>query len=202
LSEHDRTGVSGLPEYMELPMSVQLAILGLLQERNYHGYELKKCIEQRMGMWTDIKFGSIYHALGSLEHAGFVRKVKTSSIHGKPARSIYKITHDGKKEFETLLRKNILELHRIFLKEDIGIYFGGGLVPEEFDAVLASRIEMMNKIIDVLIEHRKHMDTYSPERARVAYLLVTHHITHLEVERDWFQRIRRELKTGKLYSDG
>ena len=183
-------------------MSVQLAILGFLRERNYHGYELKKSIEQRMGMWTDIKFGSIYHALNSLERAGFVRKVATSSAHGKPARSVYAITPAGKREFEALLHKNILDFHPVHLKEDIGIYFGGWLTLDDLDSILARRIKMLRNIINMLVDHRTHIDDYAPEQVRLGYWLITHHIKHLEVELEWFRRVRREIKTGRLYSNG
>ncbi len=47
-------------------MSTRLVILGFLRERSLHGYEIKQLIEDRMGDWTSIAFGSIYFALSKL----------------------------------------------------------------------------------------------------------------------------------------
>jgi DNA-binding PadR family transcriptional regulator len=44
-------------------MSTRLVILGLLRERSLHGYEIKHIIQDHMGDWTSIAFGSIYFAL-------------------------------------------------------------------------------------------------------------------------------------------
>ena len=59
----------------------------IVGEDDIVGYELKKAIQHQMGAWTDIKFGSIYHALNNLEKEGHVVKVSTSSEGGKPKRS-------------------------------------------------------------------------------------------------------------------
>lgn len=178
-------------------MSVQLTILGFLLERDYHGYELKKAIEWKMGAWTDIKFGSIYHALGQLERSGFVVKVSTSSEGGKPARSIYSITELGRDEFRRLLRDNITNLQRIYLKEDIGVYFSGKLEKEEFADILTQHINSLHELKELLQKHRAEIKRYAPHAVNLARLLVTRHIMHIEVELAWFQKIRVELLEGK-----
>jgi len=53
-------------------MSVRLVILGLLCDRPLYGYEIKQIIEEHMGDWTSIAFGSIYFALDKLAEEGFV----------------------------------------------------------------------------------------------------------------------------------
>ena len=179
-------------------MSVQLAILGLLRQRDYHGYELKKSIEYEMGAWTDIKFGSIYHALGILRKAGFVRKVATTRKGGKPERSVYGITGMGEDEFHRLIIDNILTVRRIFLKEDIGVYFGGMLEKEEFADILEKRICLLGKLKTQLVDHREEIERYAPLIVNLAKLLVTHHIMHIDAELEWFRKIREELLAGTL----
>ncbi|NQT33623.1 PadR family transcriptional regulator [bacterium] len=183
-------------------MAVQLAILGFLRERNYHGYELKKVIEKRMGSWTDIKFGSIYHALGNLEKSGALRKVSTTKDGAKPARSIYAITDTGREEFKTLLRENILDFQRTYLKEDIGVFFGGKLDRDEFMEILRKRIGMLVELRDMLKKHSREIEKLVPDCFNVARWLVMHHVMHLEVEVKWFRKIREEFETGKLYQSG
>ena len=52
-----------------------LAILGLLDETDLHGYELRKRLGDLPGMGLAVSFGSLYPALGRLEKAGHVKAV-------------------------------------------------------------------------------------------------------------------------------
>ena len=56
-------------------MSVRLVLLGLLLDGPKYGYELKHIIEDHMGDWTSIAFGSIYFALDKLSKEEFIEKV-------------------------------------------------------------------------------------------------------------------------------
>jgi DNA-binding PadR family transcriptional regulator len=56
---------------------IELAILGLLDENDLHGYELRKRLTDLLGMHLAISFGSLYPALGRLERAGYVKAVTT-----------------------------------------------------------------------------------------------------------------------------
>lgn len=76
-------------------MSTRLVILGLLRDQHLHGYEIKQIIEEHMGDWTSIAFGSIYFALGKLSEEGLIEKVATEKEGNRPSRSIYQITEGG-----------------------------------------------------------------------------------------------------------
>ncbi len=54
---------------------LELAILGLLQEQELHGYELKKRLADTLGPFPSVSFGSLYPALARLEAAGAVAVV-------------------------------------------------------------------------------------------------------------------------------
>ncbi len=54
---------------------LDLAILGLLEENDLHGYELRKRLGDLLGLRLAISFGSLYPALGRLEKAGLVKAV-------------------------------------------------------------------------------------------------------------------------------
>lgn len=63
---------------------IELAILGLLDDTDLHGYELRKRLTDLLGMHLVISFGSLYPALGRLERAGHVKAVTTRAA-GAPA---------------------------------------------------------------------------------------------------------------------
>src|SRR5918994_24253 len=54
---------------------IELAVLGLLDEHDLHGYELRKRLTELPGTPLSISFGSLYPALGRLERSGQVKAV-------------------------------------------------------------------------------------------------------------------------------
>ena len=58
---------------------LDLAILGLLEERDLHGYEIRRQLREHLGLLANVSFGSIYPALTRLERSGALAGQKTSS---------------------------------------------------------------------------------------------------------------------------
>jgi DNA-binding PadR family transcriptional regulator len=89
-----------------------MAVLGLLKEKDMHGYELKKRLADIFGVPTAVSFGSLYPALARLEAAGAVSAAgegpQASSAHVAERRTgrrkkVYSITAPGAKMFVDLL---------------------------------------------------------------------------------------------------
>jgi DNA-binding PadR family transcriptional regulator len=64
---------------------LELAVLGLLEEHDLHGYELRKRLSELLGLRLAISFGSLYPALGRLEKAGLVKAVSSHPAAAKPS---------------------------------------------------------------------------------------------------------------------
>lgn len=63
---------------------IELAILGLLDEADLHGYELRKRLGELPGTRVAVSFGSLYPALNRLEKAGHVKAVSERSAATPP----------------------------------------------------------------------------------------------------------------------
>jgi len=98
-------------------------------ERDHHGYEIRAQLRDRLGMWANVSFGSIYPALARLERDGDVevlanapvtkpsslstgslageraslRSIRTSPGLARRGRKVYRITEHGRETFEKLL---------------------------------------------------------------------------------------------------
>jgi len=96
-------------------------------ERDYHGYEVRTQLRDRLGIWANVSFGSIYPTLARLERRGCVeavpsesrigslstgslsgeraslRSLRTTPGLGRRGRKVYRITERGRQEFVTLL---------------------------------------------------------------------------------------------------
>ena len=107
---------------------LELAILGLLEEQELHGYEIRRRLREELGLVTNVSFGSLYPALSRLERAGAVVAVEddrhgstvpmTGSLtgewaalrarraatgRGRRGRKVYRLTDEGRRQFATLL---------------------------------------------------------------------------------------------------
>ena len=82
----------------------KLAVLGVLMEKNMHGYEVKKHIEERMGDYTDVKFGSVYYFLSSFLEDGYVQEEVDDDDSEKRT---YSITDKGKTYFRSIAKEEL-----------------------------------------------------------------------------------------------
>ena len=103
--------------------NVHIVILGLLCNEPLHGYEVKSIIEDHMGDWTDIKFGSIYFALSKLKEQGRVDIIPAHNCGNRPARKVYRITDKGREEYKRLLRALWTQGGQTLYALDIALFF-------------------------------------------------------------------------------
>ena len=107
---------------------LDLAILGLLMDRDHHGYEIRTQVRDRLGVSSNLSFGSIYPALARLERQGLVevatvadakpsalstgslsgeraslRALRATQSLGRRGRKVYSITPLGRQTFVALL---------------------------------------------------------------------------------------------------
>ncbi len=176
-------------------MSTRLVILGLLRERPLHGYELKHIIEERMGDWTNIAFGSIYYALDKLQDDGFVERVATEKEGGRPARTVYQITEAGRGEFLRLLREIWREVERQYYTFDIGLTFMKALPLEEVKGYLRKRVAQLETILQHLDAHEEEQLAHE-EVPRLAAAVFAHSRAHFEAELSWTRDLLEKIEQG------
>lgn len=174
---------------------VQLVILGLLREGPLHGYEIKQRVEERMGDWTSIAFGSIYYALSRLAGEGLIEAAATEQEGGRPSRTVYRITAAGRAHFLRLLREVWAEVERQYYTVDVALFFADALPRGEVEGYLEGRIAHLREAVAYLEEHRdaELADERVPRRAGMIF---EHTLVHLWAEIAWTEnlldRVRRD----------
>ena len=83
-------------------MSVKYAMLGILAEKDLHGYEIKSSFDEKVGDFWSLNYGQIYTTLDRLEKEDLVTHDRQAQDK-RPDRKIYSITRKGKKELEEWL---------------------------------------------------------------------------------------------------
>ncbi|WP_028775547.1 PadR family transcriptional regulator [Shimazuella kribbensis] len=86
--------------------AVRLLVLGtILRRKIAHGYRVYQDLTSwKVDTWTNVKPGSIYHALEKCESQEMIKAVSVSqTVKLGPSKTEYKITEKGKTEFISLL---------------------------------------------------------------------------------------------------
>ena len=78
--------------------TLELAVLGLLQETPLHGYELRKRLNLLLGWTRLLSYGSLYPALKRMLRAGWITEVTTTAV-SRRQRIVYQITPAGTEFF-------------------------------------------------------------------------------------------------------
>ncbi len=174
-------------------MSVRLVLLGLLHERPLYGYEIKHIIEEHMGDWTSVAFGSIYFALDKLSEEKFVEKVATEQSGSRPSRSVYQITPAGEEEFLRLLREGWQKLERTYYEIDVCLFFLDRLSVDEVKGYLRGRVARLESVLFHLQAHEAEQmsDPQVPAQARAIF---SHSRMHLQSEYEWSKRLLAEME--------
>lgn len=80
--------------------TLELAVLGLLQESPLHGYELRKRLNLLLGWTRLLSYGSLYPALKRMLRSGWINEVTTVSTSvSRRQRIVYQITPAGTEFF-------------------------------------------------------------------------------------------------------
>ena len=115
---------------MKQPGMIELPVLGLLKDRDMHGYELRKQLGAMLGPFWQVSWGSLYPTLRRLAKAGAVEKVETdvaprrarstrmaakartrsrttssASLSGGRRKNVYRITPLGEQMFTDMLEE-------------------------------------------------------------------------------------------------
>ena len=173
---------------MKQPGMLELPVLGLLKEREMHGYELRKQLGAMLGPFWQVSWGSLYPTLRRLAKAGAVEKLEpeapkprrsTRTKSTRPAaktrttakttltsgrrKTVYRVTPAGDQLFTTLLEETAasVDAEHFTLK----LAFFRYLKPEMRLALLERRraylMQKLNEFKENLKQYRERMDTYA-----------------------------------------
>jgi DNA-binding PadR family transcriptional regulator len=171
---------------MRPPGTLELPVLGLLKEREMHGYELRKQLGAMLGPFWQVSWGSLYPALRRLAKTGAVEKVaeprprtrrstkaRTARASARAAKSsprtagrrktVYKITSKGEGMFAALLEETAaaVDAEHFTLK----LAFFRYLQPEARLALLERRrAYLQDKLAEFkanLRDYRERIDSYT-----------------------------------------
>jgi DNA-binding PadR family transcriptional regulator len=171
-------------------MSVRNALLGLLEQRPRHGYELHDAFESVAGgkdNW-DVKPAQVYTTLARLEQGGLIVQVSLEQ-EGGPAKRIYALTTAGQEELRDWFQTPVKTAHQrdeFYLKLMLCVVTGQA---DPYQVIYIQRSSLYREL-HALTTQRSQADPRS-ELAQI--LLFDQAIMHLEADLRWLDMVESRL---------
>lgn len=169
-------------------MSTKYAILGLLNQRPMHGYEIKKEFEQSVSFIWSINIGQLYTLLKKMEEEkSIIKEIVTQE--NRPDKLVYEITDKGKSELNDWLSTPVSRRQtkdEFFLK----MMFLAQTDKEEAKQFIkeqtASLEEQFNSLNQVKNNHGDKTDKFMS-------LLLEASIMHFQVDIEWLKLYKERM---------
>lgn len=174
-----------------------LCVLELLDERPMHPYELAVTMRARHhDEFIRLNFGSLYHAVDSLERNGWVVSVERQKEGRRPERTIYQLTKSGREQLIRVISEIIAEPRREYPHFSAGLMFMHHLDASEAVGHLRRRAEALSAVSDKL--RRILAELRADGLTRLSIIELEHKIAILDAERIWVRTIEQEITEGRL----
>ena len=167
-------------------------LLGLLEDRPKHGYELRRSFDERFAVGRPLRSGQVYSTLGRLARDGRVDEVGGEQGPG-PERRLYAITKQGVAELEQwLARPEPAEPYLqsvVFAKVVVALSSG-----RSAQAVLDAQRERHVAAMRTLTKEKQRADLTGVVRADFALLHLDADVRWIDLTLARLERLGKELR--------
>jgi DNA-binding PadR family transcriptional regulator len=168
-----------------------LAVLSALVERPMHPYEMASVLRAR-GKDHDmkIKWGSLYTVVGNLEKHGMVTATGSVRQGGRPERTVYEITADGRAELTDWLRELLAAPEPEQPRFATALSFMAVLPPDDVTALLRERLAALTEAIAA---DRTALTAVGQEVPRLFLVENEYDLAIRQAEATWLRSLLDEL---------
>ena len=177
--------------------STRLLVLGVVRIfQPVHGYDVRReLVSWRAAEWANVAPGSIYSALKTLVRDGLIEVVGTDQVGGRPERTTYRLTDEGEKEFQTLLRRGLWNVDEPLDPLLPSLSFMWAVSRAELIASLRHRIAVVQgKIKGLEFAIEQLSDPYSKDQVGEMLRLSA---ARAAAEIPWAERLIAKLERGE-----
>jgi DNA-binding PadR family transcriptional regulator len=177
-------------------MKAEFFILGVLHRGDFHPYEIKRRLDNALvECYTDIDVGTLYYAVRQLVKSGDIAPKTRQKVARGGERTIYRITSQGRKRFQELLRERFQEQ--------------GTVAQTIYPALLFLDLAELSAVAELLRERLRQTESALTKTTAIKKQLGaglgsgnTHLMDHLiqvrQLDRRSLRRLLREVETGKV----
>jgi DNA-binding PadR family transcriptional regulator len=176
----------------------RLFVLGALAKHGpMYGHQLRRDARlDRTEMWSEVRPGSLYGALHRMAAEGLIEALRTEQHGQLPARTVYGITTEGRRELRALRAE---ALHEVRLQPDpvdLALAMSGDLDEDTMRGYFEDRIRALSAQA-AAFEHQR--DRSWPDQTVADDLVVEHARLRIQAELSWHEQVLGQL--GKLTAE-
>jgi DNA-binding PadR family transcriptional regulator len=177
------------------PLAV--AVLGLLQERPRHPYDIAFTMQtRRMDQHIKLSMGTLYHVVEQLQRLGWVEPTETAREGRRPERTIYAVTPEGLRQLLQRLRELVAEPTQEYSSFEAGLTFIHQLPRDEAVALLRRRTSALLEQIDLWDYTLERLGEKGVTRLALLEAEMVQDTRRFHAE--WALRIADEIESGRL----
>lgn len=172
--------------------STRLFVLGELARRGpMHGHQIRRAAQlDHLDVWTDVKPGSLYGALQRMTAEGLVRPVRTEQEGGRPQRTVFEITTEGRHELEIHRAAALRDARLIPDPIDLALVHVQGMAEESVGAALQDRRDALTHQHQSMLHLR---DDAAPYLSAMERAIFDHSLRRLQLEIEWHDGLLEQL---------
>lgn len=175
-------------------MSIKYALLGILAEKDRHGYELKSRFDEKVGEFWSLNFGQIYTTLDRLEKENLVSHDREVQER-RPDRKIFRITAEGREELATWLSTPVGKVRALRDEFFIKLVFLDQSHPGAILELIERQKALYLKRMSQLTRRKLTLKKDSPNlEALTAELLLDAALFHAEADIQWLTLCEAKIK--------
>jgi len=175
-----------------------MAILALLAEEPMHPYRMQQLIKER-GKDQIINVrqrASIYQTIERLLRDGQISVKETLRETGKPDRTVYEITKEGREILIEWIREVLSTPIQEFPNFPVAISYISLLSPQDALEKLEQRIDVLGKTVQQI---DNNLQTYKSIIPRLFMLESEYQKTVLAAEMEWVRSASEDIRNGSLF---
>jgi DNA-binding PadR family transcriptional regulator len=172
-------------------MSMNIAkfvVLGTLDQLSpASGYDIIRELDKKMiSHWTNVKKGSIYHALKVLAKDGQIRETDRVKQGLYPTMTLYEITDEGKDAFDKMQAEAFLGLYPYYFGFKLALKFNMRRSPAEIADFADQAIEIIDAQFAGMDAYLNSLAASDPRRKSDAFF-IEHDKMLLREEKRWIE---------------
>lgn len=172
-----------------------LMVLGLLQDRPRHGYDLHRIVVAHGALYAELKKPTLYNLLERLSEAGLVSVRTEGGARGREGkRFIYEITAAGRNAFDELLIIALSADEAAGINFEIAVAFIDHLPVTTAIQVLGERRRSLERRHAALTEDLRMRGTmFTPRKAMSVRFAGEHALALMAAEINWIDNVKESL---------
>lgn len=178
--------------------TARLLVLGMLSRGPMHGHQIRREAEMRdVQDWAGIKTGALYGTINRLAAEGLVEAVSTERAGKMPARTVFAITDEGRKELGILLTDALQKSDPSLEAFDVALLVSDALPKDEVGELMTRRAARMRVMRDNLAADRLRLKAQGYINP-VEEALMRHAELRLEAELRWHEEVVNLFDNGTV----